>query len=270
MKTFALYASILIIAATPALAQNSANGPQVLVLSGLKSDTSSSAGFVYHEVMRGGEFVKSAPYSATAVTETTQVLLDGTRIVNKSVASLARDNEGRTRREETVSNFGPLTTAVSKLVFITDPVARTEYVLDLNRRIGYVHKLQDAKIITLEQKHASSPNGVPSISAATVADVKQHALPDTNIDGVSCEHILETQTIPARTIGNDRQITITSETCASPELHLLLMRKRNDPRYGNTVYRLTDIHRTEPDPSSFQIPSDFKLVDESASPTSGQ
>jgi len=266
MKTIALCASILIIAVTVGSAQNSVNGPQVLVLSGLKSDTSSSPGFIYREVMRGGEFVKSAPYSATALTETTQVLLDGNRIVHKSVAALTRDSEGRTRREETVSNFGPLPTTKSTLVFITDPVARAEYILDLNHHIAHVQKLQGAKIIAPEQKHSESNPGVPSISAETMADVNQQALPNENIDGIRCEHMIETQTIPAGSIGNDRQIIITSETCASPDLHLLLLRKRSDPRFGNTAYRLMDIRRAEPDASLFQIPGDFKVSDDSAPP----
>ena len=41
-----------------------------------------------------------APYSAEAVTESTQVLADGNRINQKSVTRVYRDGEGRTRREE--------------------------------------------------------------------------------------------------------------------------------------------------------------------------
>src|SRR5579872_7151274 len=47
-----------------------------------------------------GGLVKNAPYSAQAVTETTQRLVDGNRIARKTTASLYRDSEGRTRREE--------------------------------------------------------------------------------------------------------------------------------------------------------------------------
>ena len=271
MKTLAFYLSTLTLAVTLASAQNSASGPQVLVLSGLKSDTGGSGGFVYREVMRGGEFVKSAPYSATALTETTQVLPDGNRIVNKSAAALARDSEGRVRREETVSNFGPLSTVVSRLVFITDPVAGAEYVLDLNNHVAHVQKLQGAKILTLEQKHSSASDlGAQPLRAEIISDVKQQAMLDENVDGVRCEHILETQTISAGNIGNERPIVITSETCASPDLHLLLMRKRSDPRYGNTAYRLTDLRRAEPDASLFQVPSGFKVLDESAFVRSGK
>jgi hypothetical protein len=275
MKTLASHCSVAILALAAASAQNSmpaANGPQVLVLSGLKSDTSEAGGFVYHEIMRGGEFVKAAPYTATVVTETTQVLLDGNRIVNKSVALLARDTEGRTRREETLSNLGPLATAASRVVFITDPVARTEYVLDLDNHTVRVQRLHEAKILTLDQKHASAAKVDPQNSprAGAIVEVKQTALPDESIEGVNCEHVLETQTIPAGSIGNERPIIITSETCASPDLHLLLARKRIDPRYGNTSYRLTEIRRTEPNASLFQIPRDFKELDETTPLRSAQ
>jgi hypothetical protein len=275
MKTIIFYCSVLILAIAVASAQTSmpaANGPQVLVLNGLKSDTIEAGGFVYHEIMRGGEFVKAAPYTATVVTETTQVLSDGNRIVNKSVALLARDGEGRTRREETLANLGPLATVASRLVFIADPVARAEYVLDLDNHTARVQRLRGAKILTLDQKHASAAKvGLPnSTRAGAIAEVKQTALPDESIEGVNCEHLLETQTIPAGSIGNERPIIITSETCASPDLHLLLMRKRIDPRYGNTLYRLTEIRRTEPDASLFRIPRDYKVWEETTPLRSAQ
>ena len=255
---------------TAAWAQNTSrpNGPQVLVLGGLQSNTGGTAGFIYHEVMRGGEFVKGAPYTATAVTETTQVLADGNRIVNKSVALLARDSEGRTRREETVSNLGPLHMSASRLVFITDPVAKTEYILDLDNHTARVHRLSAVKVMTSEQTEAlfQRQPGKP-LSSTSVADVKQQALPDESIDGITCERILQTETIPAGSIGNERAIVVTSQTCASPELHLLLMRKRNDPRYGTTDYQLTGIQRSEPEASLFKVPIDFKAINEDSSPS---
>jgi hypothetical protein len=267
MRNYAI-CLFLLHAITAAWAQNSPapSGPQVLVLNGLQSNTSETGGFIYHEVMRGGEFVKGAPYTATAVTETTQVLGDGNRIVNKSVALLARDSEGRTRREETVSNLGPLHTSASRLAFITDPVAKTEYVLDLDNHTARVHQLSAVKVLTSEQKEAlfQRAPGQP-LRSTSVAEVKQQALPDERIDGITCERILQTETIPAGSIGNERTIVVTSQTCASPELHLLLMRKRNDPRYGTTDYQLTGIQKSEPDASLFKVPSDFKAINKGSS-----
>ena len=72
-----------------------------------------------------------APYSAEAVTESTQVLADGNRINQKSVTRVYRDGEGRTRREE-LDDAG---TVVS--VSIVDPVAHANYVLQPASRTAH-------------------------------------------------------------------------------------------------------------------------------------
>src|SRR6186997_71390 len=51
------------------------------------------------EAFDGKQPVKNQPYSATAVTEVEQTLGDGNRIHQKTKSQLARDREGRTRRE---------------------------------------------------------------------------------------------------------------------------------------------------------------------------
>ena len=40
------------------------------------------------------------------------------------------------------------------------------------------------------------------------------------------------------------------------------MTKRSDPRFGDTVYRLTNIQRTEQPSSLFEVPSDYSVKDE--------
>jgi len=67
-----------------------------------------------------GPPVKGAPYSAEAVNETIQMLADGNRIVQRTMAMQYRDSEGRERREET-SAMG--------VVFITDPIAGARFTL---------------------------------------------------------------------------------------------------------------------------------------------
>ena len=270
MKIIACFFSTLFVVAF-AVAQQfapAANGPQVMVLGGLTSDTTATHGFVYHEVMRGGEFVRGAPYTGIAATDTTQVLADGNRIINHSVAHLARDSEGRTRREETVSNLGPLPTEASHLVFITDPVARAEYVLNLDDHTAVVRKLEGTKIISVEQKRDLETAGKP-IQSPAPTESHQDALGVDTIEGLPCDHMKLFEMIPAGTIGNDRPIVITSETWASPDLHLLVIRKKNDPRFGVTIYKVTHIVRGEPDASLFQVPRGFKVLENASTlPTS--
>lgn len=86
--------------------------------------------------LQGGK-VAGAPYSAEAVTEMTQTLADGNRIVRTVTASVARDSEGRTRREQVLAAFGPWMPAKQpKSVMINDPIAGVSYVLDEEQKIA--------------------------------------------------------------------------------------------------------------------------------------
>lgn len=67
--------------------------------------------------------VKGAPYAATAVNETRQVLSDGNRIERSSSIRLYRDSQGRTRQEQP-----------GGAVFINDVVAGKGYVLNAQRK----------------------------------------------------------------------------------------------------------------------------------------
>src|ERR1700704_1492045 len=89
--------------------------------------------FVSGELV-GGNPVKGAPYSGNAVTETTQALADGNRILNRTTASVYRDGEGRERREQSIPNIGPFTAqgAPPTTVFLSDPVAGVHYSLNPN------------------------------------------------------------------------------------------------------------------------------------------
>jgi hypothetical protein len=79
------------------------------------------------------------------------------------------------------------------------------------------------------------------------------------VEGVRLEGRRNTTTIPAGAIGNEWPITISSEEWRSPELQVLVLTDRKDPRNGDSTYRLTHIVRDEPDPSLFQVPPDYTI-----------
>jgi len=96
--------------------------------------------FLSTELPGSEKVITGAPYTATVSTEMTQVLGDGNRIDNKTTASLARDSQGRTRREETMGMVGPWQVNGPKLVFINDPTSQTNYVLDPDKQTATVLK----------------------------------------------------------------------------------------------------------------------------------
>jgi hypothetical protein len=79
------------------------------------------------------------------------------------------------------------------------------------------------------------------------------------IEGVKAEGTRITSTIAAGAIGNDQPIQIVTERWYSPELQTVVMTKRSDPRVGETTFRLSNINRTEPAATLFQVPSDYTL-----------
>jgi hypothetical protein len=79
------------------------------------------------------------------------------------------------------------------------------------------------------------------------------------IEGVEAQGTRVTITIPAGEIGNERAIEIVNERWYSPELQMDVMTRHNDPRSGETTYRLTNINRSEPAKSLFEVPADYTV-----------
>ena len=79
-----------------------------------------------------------------------------------------------------------------------------------------------------------------------------------NFEGVSAEGKSTTWTIPAGEIGNRNPIHIVSETWYSPDLQVTVQSRYNDPRTGETVYRLANIRRGEPSPELFKVPDEYE------------
>jgi TonB family protein len=79
------------------------------------------------------------------------------------------------------------------------------------------------------------------------------------IEGVEAEGTRTTLTFPAGMMGNERPINVVSERWYSPELQTVVMSKQSDPRFGETTYRLTNINRSEPARTLFEVPSDYTV-----------
>jgi hypothetical protein len=97
--------------------------------------------------------------------------------------------------------------------------------------------------------------------ARTDGSFKTEALAPREIEGLKAEGVKTTMTIPAGAMGNAQAIEVTSEQWYSPELQIVLMTRRYDPRFGETVYRVINVDRSEPSADLFKVPSDFRIED---------
>lgn len=238
-----------------------------------------------------GAPVKDAPYSAEAVTEVTQTLSDGNRIEQRTSATIARDSQGRTRREQQGIALGALVAqAGAPIVTITDPSSGIHFTLNADQKIAYRAKppkftvttrkdlaagaVTDGSIGTFEaatpvfggaifEAPVEPPMIATAPTAATRIDAgfKREVLEPRTIEGLRAEGIRTTTIIPAGTMGNVLPIEVIAERWYSPELQVVLMTRRHDPRFGETIYRLINIDRSEPAAELFKVPPDFRIQD---------
>ena len=80
-----------------------------------------------------------------------------------------------------------------------------------------------------------------------------------DFEGVKAEGKSTVWTIPAGKIGNRNPIDVTSESWYSPELQVTMYSRHNDPRTGESIYRLAALKRAEPAADLFKVPEGYKL-----------
>jgi hypothetical protein len=222
-----------------------------------------------------GRVVKNAPYSADAVTETTQTLADGNRIRQSSTAKVYRDSEGRTRREQSLNALGGLApnADLPRVVFINDSVAGVNYALNPKDRTatksagGRAGRTpgSNQQMARLRQQpadwSAANAGRWGRGGAAARQNLKTESLGRQTIEGVQADGARTTMTVPAGQWGNEQPIQIVTERWYSPELQTVVLSKRTDPRMGETVSKLVNIGRGEPPHSLFEPPADYKVTE---------
>ncbi len=220
--------------------------------------------FVAHEMM--SKTVTGAPFAADVVTTTTQTLPNGTHLNHTSTAALYRDNEGRTRREvQSLAGAGALTASsgpARPAVFIHDPVAQAAYVLNPQKKTAEKMSLAAHSSARPSRDEAAGERGAYRFGSAQTQSwtVKNESLGTQVIDGLEVEGTRRTLTIPAGAMGNDQAIQSVTERWYSPDLQVVVKSIRTDPRFGQTVYQLSNIRRGDQPASLFTVPSDYAVT----------
>ncbi len=214
---------------------------------GQHPERGSSFRFLSSEMRFGGKTVKGVAFTASSETTATRILGNGSKIENKTTATISRDNEGRTRREQSLPAIGSFAASgeTPKLAFINDPVAGKSYVLNLNQK-------------TFSQR-PTHKGGEPPMRPEPPhsSKAKTESLGKQNIEGVEAEGTRTTISIPVGQIGNNQALEIVTERWYSNELQEVILSKHIDPLQGDHTYRLTNIVRGEPSSELFQPPADF-------------
>jgi hypothetical protein len=244
-------------------------------------------------VGRGGrgaaQVVVGKPVSGTEERKTVQTLADGTLIENSDSDVFYRDAQGRTRVEQSMPG---------RAIVITDPVAHISIVLDPTTKTarknpvtafvgqlgtqgtqvgtrsgqasqGVVFASRGGTMVTDSEAYSAGVAAGRAAAGRAGADraAAQNPPPTSEelgvqtMNGVAAQGIRSTQTIPAGRIGNNRDIHVVNERWYSSDLQLLVKTVNSDPRFGVTTYQLLNIVQGTQDPSLFQIPSDYTVVE---------
>ena len=221
------------------------------------------------------QVVKGKPYAADTSTETVQALADGNRIVNRTVSKFYRDSQGRTRREQTFGNVDPSNSSPHEMkIFIDDPVNSTSYVVDPGEK-SVRPMLRSKKLIDEHEAGSNSPhlmikvldqreagNGMPVLTLPKLDekhDIVKEDLGKRTIEGMECTGTQQTTTIPAGEVGNERPISIVTETWYAPAITAVVQSSTNDPRFGQTTYQLRNVQLSEQQRQLFEPPADYRV-----------
>jgi hypothetical protein len=227
-----------------------------------------------------------------------QVLADGNRITRSVTTKMFRDNEGRFRREGTGGGASTIVAGgtylpmlgFSDTISIYDPVEKVRYMLNPSsktaRRFGNLSSFTEGAVIVnglpmseavkaqietkpiaaskLDALNAQKAQVVVLGNAAAFSGAgKSESLGTKTFEGVEAEGTRTVTTISAGAIGNEKPIEIIYERWHSKELDLIVYSRHYDPRFGEQIYRLTNINRGEQDRSLFTVPSDYKMLEDS-------
>jgi hypothetical protein len=200
--------------------------------------------------------VTGAPYSALGTSETVTVLPDGNRIVRQNTIRQWRDSDGRTRSEYALTSIGgptPLELHTTVTV-IDDPGARERYMLQPGAKVAVTMPIVPCKVGSLEPDVTVGPPRPAHLPMKVSQPVK---LGERKLDGETVAGSRIEATIPAGAIGNEQPIRMSAEQWYGKDLQVVVEATYQDPRTGETKYKLSDIERAEPDAKLFRVPDGY-------------
>ncbi len=197
--------------------------------------------------------VLGQPCAVVEQTQSTRQLPDGTTLTRRTEVRKWRDSQGRFRKQTSEVSDGqePQFEAAS----IIDPVANTLTILHFDRKTATVFHLPDQGSNSLHPY--VELDDIPLLARPGV-QVKVEKLEPKTIAGVYAMGRRVTRVRPPGVIGNDKTVTSVSERWVSPDLKILLASSMDDPR-EQLIRQVTQLDRSEPDPSIFQIPQGFTV-----------
>lgn len=201
--------------------------------------------------------VPGAPFVGQVAIERTIIQPSGHTLTIHTTHNIARDAQGRIRNEVTTFLLpnAPGTPSVMR-VLIYDPQNRLSTLLFPPSQTFRIEPVSHPPATDAPAGYAS-----PAGSAQPPSDYANgQDLGTRTIAGMEVHGVRVTQNIPASASGTGKDIVVTDEYWYSYDLKMNLSVTHTDPRTGSTTQTVTQLTRTDPDPSLFAIPGGYKAA----------
>lgn len=197
---------------------------------------------VVHNRIEGIEVpsLANAPFTAKIVVTWNQPLVGGGTVSRKYYTLVARDSQGRVRRES--REFVPANSSAEPLLrtfTILDPVSSTRTTCTRASMTCATSAFYARPLLT----ENAGGNG---------ESLGQQTMDDLPVTGTR-------QTVSNVSGGGNRLAVSQTDTWYSPDLHMDISVTRSDPQSGEVILKVTNLVRGEPDSSWFTIPSGYAV-----------
>jgi hypothetical protein len=185
--------------------------------------------------------VSGAPVTATFAVRLERPLAGGGARSLKSMTLVARDSDGRIRRE--LHEYVPESTSGEPRLIcmvLDDPRSRTRQVLDPILR-------SDSKQSLMAVSRSSSTSG-----SATTEDLGSKI-----IDGLEVQGARRTWTIPSQLDDSGQPVQVVEETWFSNQLQMIVSQRRTDSFGRLMTITMSHFDRGEPAASLFKAPHGY-------------
>jgi hypothetical protein len=194
--------------------------------------------------------VANLPFSATVVMEVDRYWPDGSTQIRRTINLIARDSQGRTHNEVRrlmPEYFHGSPELMSVRLF--DPLTRI--------RTTFYPALHTARQQLIPQQQPK-PAAPPANTAVRIDD-----LGTTIMNGLQAKGTRRTRTDYG---GRDGPVEVEDEEWYSADLHLNLLVRHSDPRFGVETLGISNLKREEPPVSMFRVPPGYTIVDATPAP----
>jgi hypothetical protein len=202
-------------------------------------------------------YIAHAPFSLTLTAEWSRPMNNGGTFTTINSRPIKRDTLGRIYQERwLMSPKGSNIPSRMSWIQIADPVAHTLYQCNARQKVCELVKLGDS--VTARFDPAKFKSGPLKDDKGTRI---HEDLGAQFFAGLPVHEYRDTTTLNAGVLGNDMPMSTVRQYRFCPELGFNLSSVLDAPQIGRQIFTVTEINTTEPDPSFFQPPPGYKVVD---------